>query len=142
MKAASGYASSAITLASFSGGANGAYPVSGIIADSAGNLFGTTRMGGSVGEGTVFEIVKTANGYAGAPTTLVSFDRPTSTREPFGGLVMDSAGNLFGTTTGGGGSVYEIMKTASGYASTSTILVTFNGANGAVPFASLTIDAA
>ncbi len=46
-------------------GANGAYPDASLIADAAGDLFGTTAAGGANGEGTVFEIVKTGTGYAG-----------------------------------------------------------------------------
>jgi uncharacterized repeat protein (TIGR03803 family) len=53
--------------------ANGANPGSGVIADAKGNLFGTTPFGGANGRGTVFEIVKTAQGYASTPTILYSF---------------------------------------------------------------------
>ena len=86
------------------------------------------------GLGTVFEIVKTAAGYASTPTTLVSFD-DTNGAHPHGGLIADAAGDLFGTTAFGGanhgGTVFEIVKTATGYASTPTTLVSFDGTNGA-----------
>ena len=58
------------TLVSFNG-TNGSEPSSGLVADSAGDLFGTTYSGGTSGDGTVFEIAKTASGYASTPTTLV-----------------------------------------------------------------------
>ena len=50
------------------------YPYAGLIADAAGDLFGTTYGGGANGDGTVFEIAKTAGSYASTPTTLVSFN--------------------------------------------------------------------
>src|SRR5207237_6992333 len=53
--------------------ADGAEPRAGLIADANGNLFGTTQIGGANGKGTVFEIAKTASGYASTPTILVSF---------------------------------------------------------------------
>jgi uncharacterized repeat protein (TIGR03803 family) len=79
---------------------NGAYPAGGLVADAAGNLFGTTESGGSSCCGTVFEIAKTGNTY-GSPTTLASFGI-TSGEDPVGGLIADAAGNLYGTTTYGG----------------------------------------
>ena len=57
------------TLVSFNG-ANGTQPIGGLVADAAGNLFGTTYGGGAYGVGTVFEITKTASGYASTPTHL------------------------------------------------------------------------
>jgi hypothetical protein len=57
-----------------------ANPPSGLIANARGDLFGTTALGGNGlgdcgdGLGTVFEIAKTANGYASTPVTMVSFD--------------------------------------------------------------------
>jgi uncharacterized repeat protein (TIGR03803 family) len=134
-KTAGGYASTPTTLVSFNG-ANGARPVGDLIADSNGDLFGATDSGGANDDGTVFEIAKTAGGYASTPTTLVSFNGMNGT-EPSGDLIADSNGDLFGTATGGGangdGTVFEIAKTAGGYSSTPITLVTFNGTNGNVP---------
>jgi hypothetical protein len=96
----------------------------------------------------VFEIVKTASGYASTPTTLVSFCSLRNCAdgyEPQAGLIADANGNLFGTTSAGGasggasgaGTVFEIVKTAGGYASTPTTLVSFcsfpNCADGGGP---------
>ncbi len=143
-KTASGYATSPTTLVSFNGG-NGANPIGGLILDAEGNLFGTTAAGGAHGVGTVFEIAKTANGYASMPSTLVTFDGINGSA-PRGTLIADVAGNLFGTTTTGGtyglGTVFEIAKTVNGYASTPTTLVHFDGSNGAKPYADLTVDGA
>jgi hypothetical protein len=107
--------------------------------------------GGANNVGTVFEIAKTAHGYASIPTTLVSFNG-TDGSSPYGSLIADARGDLFGTTAFGGangtttnepfsgdGTVFEIAKTAHGYASTTT-LVNFNGANGRIPFGSLIAD--
>jgi len=143
-KTAGGYASTPTTLVSFTG-ANGAEPSGSLIADAAGDLFGATAAGGAGGDGTVFEIAKTADGYASAPTTLVSFTSANG-EYPSGSLIADAAGDLFGTTAGGGadgdGTVFEIAKTADGYASAPTTLVSFTGADGQYPHGSLIADAA
>src|SRR6266404_3878370 len=146
-KIAGGYASTPTVLVSFcsqTSCAGGAEPVAGLIADANGNLFGTTEFGGANGGGTVFEIAKTAGGYASTPTVLVSFNR-TNGSFPEAGLLADANGNLFGTTRSGGandlGTVFEIAKTAGGYASTPAVLVSFNGTNGADPEAGLIADA-
>jgi hypothetical protein len=138
------------TLANFTG-ANGFVPRGSLIADANGDLFGTTEGGGVNGDGTVFEIVKTGSGYAGTPTTLVSFTGTTGASlgaDPFGSLIADANGDLLGTTAGGGanngnGTVFEIVKTGSGYASTPTTLVSFatDASNGAFPLGSLIADA-
>ena len=138
--AAGGYATTPTTLVSFNGG-DGANPAAGLIADAGGNLFGTTGSGGASGYGTVFEIAKTAvGGYATTPTTLVSFNGGDGAN-PQAGLITDAAGDLFGTTGSGGasgnGTVFEIAKSVAGYASTPTTLVSFNGGDGANPFAGL-----
>ena len=131
------------TLVSFNS-TDGADPIAGLISDSAGDLFGTTD-GGANGYGTVFEIAKTAGGYASAPTTLVAFNDGTDGAYPNGGLISDAAGDLFGTTDSGAngyGSVFEIVKTGGSYASTPTTLVSFNDTDGASPVATLISDAA
>lgn len=61
------------TLVSFNG-KDGSQPKAGLTIDAAGNLFGTTTAGGMPGNGTVFEIAKTVQGYTSTPTTLVNFN--------------------------------------------------------------------
>jgi uncharacterized repeat protein (TIGR03803 family) len=143
VKTASGYASTPTVLVNFTG-TNGANPQGALIVDANGNLFGTTYLGGTFGDGTVFEIAKTSGGYASTPTTLVNFNG-TNGSEPTGTLIEDGNGNLFDTTfiggAFGGGTVFEIPKTSSGYASTPTVLVSFNGVDGANPVAGLIADA-
>jgi hypothetical protein len=142
VKTKTGYSSTPTTLVSFDG-SDGAYPRAGLIADSHGDLFGTTQSGGQNGLGTVFEIAKTNSGYSSTPTTLVNFDGSNG-GQPLGSLVADNHGNLFGTTQYGGqyglGTVFEIAKTNSGYSSTPTTLVSFNGSDGAQPVANLILD--
>ncbi len=122
---------------------NGSHPSAGLITDANGDLFGTTYEGGVNDDGTVFEIEKTANGYASTPTILVSFD-VTNGSYPSASLITDANGDLFGTTGGGGasndGTVFEIAKTATGYADTPTTLVSFNLTNGFGPNGSLITD--
>ena len=154
-KTTSGYASTATILVSFcplDNCVDGSLPEAGLMGDANGNLFGTTFKGGASGLGTVFEIAKTASGYASTPTVLVSFCALANCADgaaPEAGLIADANRNLFGTTAAGGanagGTVFEIAKTAGGYASTPTTLVNFcslvNCADGATPAADLIADA-
>jgi uncharacterized repeat protein (TIGR03803 family) len=76
----------------------------------------------------VFELVKTASGYA--EKVLHSFSGGTTDGAyPFAGLIADAQGDLFGATHGGGannlGTVFELVKTASGY--TEKVLHSFSG---------------
>ena len=146
-KTASGYASTPTTLVSFNGIDGASLPSGSLIADSDGNLFGTTESGGAYsnsGNGTVFEIAKTFGGYATTPTELVSFEGADGASPQVGPLLIDAHGNLFGITGGGGaygyGTVFEIAKTARGYASTPTTLISFDGTNGSYPSGGLIAD--
>ena len=84
-------------LYSFTGGADGGYPTGGVIRDSAGNLYGTGWYGGVFNEGVVFK-VDTSN----QEKVLYSFTGRADGGSPSSGLVQDPAGNLYGTTEGGG----------------------------------------
>lgn len=90
-------------LYSFKGGRDGSSPVAGVIADSSGNLYGTTVHGGGHGSvcgrgcGTVFKVAPN-----GLETLLHAFAGGGDGARPFGGLTADSAGNLYGTTFNGG----------------------------------------
>jgi len=133
-------------LYSFGGGADGADPAGGHIADESGNLFGTTRGGVNCTEdqsgcGVVFELAA-----SGAYTVLYSFAGRSDGQWPTGNLARDSAGNLYGTTQSGGGSgqcyagcgtVFEIS--ANGVES---ILYAFTGeSDGGEPQAGVTLGA-
>jgi uncharacterized repeat protein (TIGR03803 family) len=122
------------TLSAFDG-TNGSDPVGALIMDGSGNLYGTTAHGGASGAGTVFEL---ANG-SGTITTLASFSG-TDGATPEAGLIMDSSGNLYGTTVGGGASGYgTVFELANGSAIITT-LASFNGTNGYWPYAGLIMD--
>ena len=105
------------TLVNFNG-TNGGGAFGNLIADAHGDLFGTAGGDGPNSFGTVFEIAKTATGYASTPTTLVSFDLNFNLTEgyyPFGNLVVDARGDLFGVTLEGPnaeGTVFEIARIA------------------------------
>jgi uncharacterized repeat protein (TIGR03803 family) len=122
------------TLASFNS-TNGTKPPGGLVLDGRGDLFGTTSEGGAWGYGTVFEVAA----GSGAITTLASFNS-TNGANPPAGLVMDGSGDLFGTTAYGGawgaGTVFEVAAGSGAI----TTLASFNGTDGAVPFAGLVLD--
>jgi len=143
-KTSTGYASTPTRLASFNF-TDGYLPVGGVIADSAGDLFGATMSGGTYNDGTVFVLANSPAGYATAPDAFISFNGADGS-QPYAGLIADAAGDLFGTTHSGGlygdGVVFEIVKSSTGYAGTPTILLNFNGSDGANPEAALLIDAA
>ena len=130
-------------LHSFDGsGTDGTYPSAGLIFDAAGNLYGTTQVGGYYGGGTVFELTPTAGG-AWTENVLFSFDG-TGGAVPFAGLIFDGAGNLYGTTYEGGtysnGTVFELTPTAGG-GWTEQVLHGFgNGTDGYYPHAGLIFD--
>jgi uncharacterized repeat protein (TIGR03803 family) len=81
----------------FTGGADGAYPYSGVILDSVGNLYGTTESGGAAGAGVVFKL-----DAAGHETVLYNFTGGTDGGYPYAGVIRDPAGNIYGTTYAGG----------------------------------------
>jgi uncharacterized repeat protein (TIGR03803 family) len=128
-------------LHSFGNGSDGALP-SGMIFDSAGDLYGTTSLGGTNGIGTVFELIP--NGHGGRiEQVLFSFHGPDGV-EPSGCLIFDAAGNLYGTTQSGSdsslGTVFELTPAAGG-GWTEQVLHNFNG-DGYIPLAGLVMDAA
>jgi uncharacterized repeat protein (TIGR03803 family) len=97
-------AGSETVLHSFTGGADGANfgsSFAGLIQDAAGNLYGTTALGGAAavfaGAGVVFKLSPTGN-----ETVLYTFTAGADGGLPRAGLVRDAAGNLYGTTEVGG----------------------------------------
>jgi len=123
-------------LHSFSGGADGGYPYAGLIGDAAGNLYGTTWVGGASGLGTVFKLDKNGN-----QTVLHSFAGGTDGASPYAGLILDTAGNLYGTTVYGGtsnrGTVFKLDQNGN-----ETVLHSFSYADGAYPYGGLIRDSA
>jgi uncharacterized repeat protein (TIGR03803 family) len=128
-------------------GADGRAPEGSLVRDEAGNLYGTTGVGGNpscfggAGCGVVFKVDPTDK-----ETVLYAFTGGTDGRNPLGGLVRDQQGNLYGTTPYGGdqgafcagfcGVVFKVDPTGK-----ETVLYTFTGmADGATPLAGLLRD--
>jgi uncharacterized repeat protein (TIGR03803 family) len=116
-------------LCTFSGGADGSDPMSGVIFDTAGNLYGTTYAGGANGGGTVYEL--SPSGSSWTETVLYSFNNSGSGVGPVGGLIMDAAGNLYGTTNKGGvnngGTVFELSPNNGSWTFQLLYSLSYNG---------------
>jgi uncharacterized repeat protein (TIGR03803 family) len=127
-------------LYTFTGGTDGSIPFAGLVLDTAGNLYGTTYEGGTVGMGTVFKVTK-----AGKETVLHSFAGPEGAL-PQAGLIRDANGNLYGVASAaggtgcGGGGCGTVFKVNSKGKET-TLYHFLGGADGAGPVASLFMDA-
>lgn len=180
----------------FHDGNDGFHPTAGLIRDAAGNLFGTTYLGGAGGNGVVFELTEkrglwiftvlhafgVAQGDGRFPNASVTEDAAgnlygttynggnseyqcgsvykmtpvrlrgetlyaervihsfqcTDGQNPLAPVIVDAAGNLYGTTSegaSGGGTVFELTPTVSGYSETT--LQSFTGSNGYWPLAGL-----
>ena len=132
-------------LYSFTGGTDGNLPT-GVLVDGAGNLYGTTTNGGAYNEsGVAWELSPDGSG-GWTEQTLHSFGNGNDGQDPRSALTMDAAGNLFGTTSGGGanrgGTVFELSPAAGG-GWTETVLYSFGlRGDGCYPYGRITIDAA
>jgi uncharacterized repeat protein (TIGR03803 family) len=104
---------------------DGGDPYAGLIMDASGNLYGTTSSLGLGGSGTVFELVNSSGTYSEVP--LLTFGTSCGTgNNSQAGLIMDSSGNLYGTTTSGGangaGTVFEVSHISGPAGATATTL--------------------
>jgi uncharacterized repeat protein (TIGR03803 family) len=128
-------------------------PMGNLILDAAGNLYGTTYDGGGHNLGTVFKLKPNPDGPYWTVSILHSFTG-TDGGHPYAGVILDAAGNLYGTTAAGGaydaGTVFEVSPTAGG-GWTEKILHNFpqpvnsllnNGTDGSYPGAGVIFDAA
>jgi uncharacterized repeat protein (TIGR03803 family) len=118
---------------------DGEHPVSPLIADSSGTLFGATPGGGTSNYGTAFKMKPDGTGFQ----VLYSFpDGESDGLNPWAGLILDGSRNLYGTTYGGGllghGTVFKIRPDGSGF----QVLHSFMGgpSEGGNPYASLVLD--
>ena len=129
-------------LHSFGGLADGMGRSASLIMDSFGNLYGTTIRGGLYGYGTVFEVICSSGSCA--ETSLYAFLGGKDGKTPYGRLIMDSHGNLYGTSFGGGsGSNPQgtVFKLSPGIPWAKTILHSFcNAGDGCNPYAGLVMD--
>lgn len=130
------------TLYRFTGGVNGSQPYAGLTFDAAGNLYGTTYLGGAYNKGTVFMLTSTPDGWK--QRVLYSFTGGTDGANPWAGVISDAAGGLYGTTSSGGvlnvGTVFKLTPELDG-TWTQGVLYSFTGSpDGANPVAALTFD--
>jgi uncharacterized repeat protein (TIGR03803 family) len=121
-------------------GKYGEFPSSGVVFDGAGNLYGTTSGGGVYNAGTVFELSPTSTGWS--ETVLYSFSGATDGGIPSSGVVLDSAGNVYGTASTGGannqGVLFQLVPGASSW--TENVLLNFDYKAG-TGWSPLAIDA-
>ncbi len=125
----------------FKGTPDGATPSAGLIEDTHGNFYGTTMSGGANNNGTVFKLSRSSNG-TWTETVLYSFSGIDGDA-PVAALVMDSAGNLYGTTAGGGayggGTAFEVSPSGTNWVE--SVLHSFgNGQDGWDPQAEMVFD--
>jgi hypothetical protein len=130
-------------LHTFGTGADGAYPNSPVVLDSAGNIYGTTQAGGNFDDGTVWKLKPVISGKERGTYNeriLHSFNSVKNGFFPNAGVTLDSSGNIYRTTADGGkygaypgdGTIFKI--TASGNTYTYKLLWNFNGTDGYAPY--------
>jgi uncharacterized repeat protein (TIGR03803 family) len=132
----------------FTGNPDGEYPSSSLVADSAGNLYGTATWGGLYNQGVVYELTPSSDGRW-TETVLYNFPGGVLGGNPFSGVILDAAGNLYGTTFGGGfytcgnancGTVFKLKRSGGNWRL--RVLHSFDGTDGDAPYAGLTFDSA
>jgi uncharacterized repeat protein (TIGR03803 family) len=138
-------------LHSFGSGRDGAEPSGALVFDAAGNLYGETRIGGASEAGTVFELTPNGDG-TWTEEVLYSFGSQSHDGAyPSGGLVFDAAGNLYGTTQDGGGTlgctgdcgrVFELTPNGDGTWTETTLYIFVGNPDGSDPLGGLIIDSA
>lgn len=124
----------------FQSGAGGQTPWAGLISDGAGNFYGATTAGGASGGGTVYQLTHPGGGWTYSPIYSFSGSR----NGPVSNLTIDSSGNLYGTTPGGGqfghGSVFKLTRANGSWSYTSLHDFT-GGSDGAQPSGTVILDA-
>jgi uncharacterized repeat protein (TIGR03803 family) len=128
----------------FTGGADGANPYASLIFDSAGNLYGTAVGGGAYGRGVVFKLTPNPD-TSWTEQVLWAFRPGKDGANPYSRVLMDAAGNLYGTTynggTANGGVVFKLATNPDGTWTYRRIHV-FSGVNGMHPYAGVVMDKA
>lgn len=130
----------------FTGGVDGGPPNGDLIFDGAGNLYGTTKGGGTgANAGVVFKLSPNSDG-SWTDTVLYSFTGGADGRSPQAGVILDAVGNIYGTTAGGGsngnGTVFELSPDSSGTWTETVLYSSGSSGPGDVPISKLTFDAA
>jgi len=136
------------------GGSDGQYPFGNLVADGAGNLYGTTYYGGGsdcdgYGCGTVFKLTASLDGTY-SESVVYSFIGGRDGAAPAARLLADAGGNLYGTTTQGGddhecltgcGTVFKLTPNLDGTYSETVIHRFTGGSDGESPYSGLIADA-
>jgi uncharacterized repeat protein (TIGR03803 family) len=133
------------TLHAFTGMPKAGFPYGGVIADSKGNLYGTTYYGGANGAGSVYELTKSNGTFTEA--VLHSFTGGKDGGSPTTTLMFDATGNLYGTTSAGGdsngdGVVFKLTPESGGKWAESVLHRFGNGSDGRNPYYGLISDKA
>jgi uncharacterized repeat protein (TIGR03803 family) len=120
-------------------------PSSGFVRDAAGNLYGETGGGGKTNSGTVYQMKPGSDEWE--YRILYDFNGGNDGNYPYGGLILDTRGNLYGTTIEGGGpkdygTVFELLRGADGSWTESQLHAFHTGADGVSPEAPVVFDAA
>jgi uncharacterized repeat protein (TIGR03803 family) len=131
-------------LHTFTGG-DGGNSRAGLIFDGAGNLYGMAQTGGAYGQGAVFELAPNPDG-SWTESVLHSFTGGKDGGQPYGGLIFDPAGNLYGMTYQGGahgwGNVFELIPNGNGNWKEKVLHQFTGGKDGGNPQDRLIFDAA
>jgi len=133
------------TLYSFTGGLDGGNPLSSLTMDALGNFYGTTQLGGAHDSGVVYELSPVGDG-TWSEGALYSFSGggPDGGNPAYADVILDKAGNLYGTTANGGtdnlGVVFELSPNGNG-SWTETVVHSFaGGVDGQNPYSGLVLD--
>lgn len=128
----------------FTGRNDGVLPAAGLIFDNIGNLYGTAQIGGAGGNGIVFELTPGAGGHWSE--TIAHAFIGSDGASPEAGVTFDSAGNLYGTTQGGGpddnGVVFELTPGGNGEWNESVVYSPTGDYGGRYPEAGVIFDSA
>jgi len=136
----------------FTNGDDGEFPIAGLVADQAGNFYGATSKGGSGGGGAIFRLSQSDGSWSynliyslpiGNPQTLCYFPPGSGCSGPWGTLLIDSAGNLYGATysacTYQYGSVFKLTPSNGSWIDTDLYDFT-GGSDGASTIGPLILD--
>jgi len=138
-------AASTTIIYSFGSGADGAYADTDLVRDASSNLYGTTVKGGTHASGTVWQLHPNRDG-SWTHTVLFNFTGGADGSEPYKGVTLDAAGNLYGTAVTGGsgpceggcGVVYTLASNGGTW--TQSVIHSFSGADGQGPGSAVTLD--
>jgi len=132
------------TIYTFKGGSDGLVPLGNLVADASGNIYGVTGSGGDSSMGTVWELSAGSGGKWTHKVIYAFGEANNDGSGPNAGLIIDAAGNLYGTTFSGGanffdGTVYELTLGSNGLWN-EAILHSFSGPDGSAPEAEVVMD--